>query len=154
MIGWPPGGQPVRYGYVSWRWCNEATWRRCDKATWHRPVPSWLLGVSVWTSGRGGRSLCTTYFLPVHLGSKKPTRRASSAATHFLRSLLCGGFICSAGRPLLDEASGAYEKALELEPENQPARNSLQSLLKLAHDLNPIWVSLTNVHRFKLPAAS
>ena len=89
-----------------------------------------------------------------YLIRSRATRRAFSAATHFLRSLLCGGFICSAGRPLLDEARGAYEKTLELEPENQPARNSLQSLLKLAHDPDPIWVSLTNVHRFKLPAAS
>ena len=98
-----------------------------------------------------------TCFLPIlhtNLIRSRATRRAFSAATHFLRSLLCGGFICSAGRPLLDEARGAYEKALELEPENQPARNSLQSLLKLAHDPDPIWVSLTNVHRFKLPAAS
>ena len=47
------------------------------------------------SSGRPGRD--AHYFPPslaVHLDSQ-PTRRAFSAATHFLRSLLCGGFICS-----------------------------------------------------------
>jgi len=37
----------------------------------------------------------------------------------------------------LDDARGAYEKALELDPTNQLVRNSLESLLKLAQEPAP-----------------
>ena len=50
----------------------------------------------------------------------------------------------------LDEARGAYEKALELDPKNQLVRNSLESLLKLAQEPPPA----AGVEAAGLPATS